>query len=612
MKMLGYNGARLATLALICSILLLFSIPSSAVIRGGGSSGVLAFDSSFDSGNGTNYSESPTNTVNFDLEADPAPANVSWSKWYYFKLTGASGKTLTIKADYSNDRNWSTPTEAYGKTNPCYSYDQVNWTYVTPSWSSPIQTSTMPSSGTFTSDTVYIAQYTPYSYANLQSAIGTWAATGKLETNTTLGTSPHSRNIYYLKLGTGTRDVVITGRVHPGETTGSWWLQGLMDFLTDNSTEANTLLGQFTFHVFPMANPDGVAEGRTRSWDDGSEGNRDYDVTGPNASTEEAETYLIHSKIDDIDTAGNLIFGIDCHSDHTEAMMWRDSADMPSGLETQILSNLSTYDTAGLVKSTFTQWDAPDGSYTGGMASEYSIPTVTFEGGFYRSSDLTGHLSATEMKAIGKAELQSVLYGYLAYEASTGAAVEWDMTSTGLDTYDATDGATTTASGVTFTSSGAELSDSADSLYFTATDGHNIAYDQGTIEFRFEGTGTPLNNSRFFQFGTDYMDFALYRNGTDSGVFFRYAGNGSAFDTGSTNLWDGTERLIRVTWDRNASTPYKKLYINGSLVDTIEETMGAMTPTDNTHFNVGCSSGTDRQVMGIMSDLKIWRTVEVP
>ena len=32
--------------------------------------------------------------------------------------------------------------------------------------------------------------------------------------------------------------VVVTGRVHPGETNGSWMMKGLIDFLVSNSPDA--------------------------------------------------------------------------------------------------------------------------------------------------------------------------------------------------------------------------------------------------------------------------------------------------------------------------------------------------------------------------------------
>jgi hypothetical protein len=58
--------------------------------------------------------------------------------------------------------------------------------------------------------------------------------------------------------------IVISARVHPGETVGSWMMHGLIDFLTGDSTEAKVLREHFIFKLIPMLNPDGVINGNYR------------------------------------------------------------------------------------------------------------------------------------------------------------------------------------------------------------------------------------------------------------------------------------------------------------------------------------------------------------
>eukprot|EP00743_Colponemidia_sp_Colp-15_P006834 GILK01007371.1.p1 GENE.GILK01007371.1~~GILK01007371.1.p1 ORF type:complete len:1021 (+),score=191.44 GILK01007371.1:143-3064(+) len=60
------------------------------------------------------------------------------------------------------------------------------------------------------------------------------------------------------------RGVIITARTHPGETNGSWMMQGVLDFLTGPTPEANTLRDHLVFKVIPMINPDGVVHGNYR------------------------------------------------------------------------------------------------------------------------------------------------------------------------------------------------------------------------------------------------------------------------------------------------------------------------------------------------------------
>ena len=58
--------------------------------------------------------------------------------------------------------------------------------------------------------------------------------------------------------------VVISARVHPGETVGSWMMHGLIEFLTGTSPEARVLRNHFIFKLVPMLNPDGVINGNYR------------------------------------------------------------------------------------------------------------------------------------------------------------------------------------------------------------------------------------------------------------------------------------------------------------------------------------------------------------
>ena len=49
--------------------------------------------------------------------------------------------------------------------------------------------------------------------------------------------------------------VVITARVHPGETVASWMMQGVIDFLVSDCVEAKKLREIYVFRIIPMMNP---------------------------------------------------------------------------------------------------------------------------------------------------------------------------------------------------------------------------------------------------------------------------------------------------------------------------------------------------------------------
>lgn len=58
--------------------------------------------------------------------------------------------------------------------------------------------------------------------------------------------------------------IVISARVHPGESNSSHVMQGVIDFLLSDSTEAKLLRKYFVFKIIPMLNPDGVIYGNYR------------------------------------------------------------------------------------------------------------------------------------------------------------------------------------------------------------------------------------------------------------------------------------------------------------------------------------------------------------
>ena len=61
------------------------------------------------------------------------------------------------------------------------------------------------------------------------------------------------------------KGVILSARVHPGESVGSWMMKGVLDFLVDpESQEAEILRQNYVFKVVPMLNPDGVINGNYR------------------------------------------------------------------------------------------------------------------------------------------------------------------------------------------------------------------------------------------------------------------------------------------------------------------------------------------------------------
>lgn len=72
------------------------------------------------------------------------------------------------------------------------------------------------------------------------------------------------------------KGIIVTSRVHPGESNASWMMKGFIDFITSEEPDAVTLRNHFIFKIVPMLNPDGVISGNYRTGLAGVDLNRVY------------------------------------------------------------------------------------------------------------------------------------------------------------------------------------------------------------------------------------------------------------------------------------------------------------------------------------------------
>ena len=73
------------------------------------------------------------------------------------------------------------------------------------------------------------------------------------------------------------KGVVVTARVHPGESNASFICEGIIDFLLSNDDVAKRLRTKHVFKIVPMLNPDGVINGNYRTSLAGCDLNRRWD-----------------------------------------------------------------------------------------------------------------------------------------------------------------------------------------------------------------------------------------------------------------------------------------------------------------------------------------------
>lgn len=70
--------------------------------------------------------------------------------------------------------------------------------------------------------------------------------------------------------------VIITSRVHPGETFASFIVEGILNFLVSEAEQAKQLRDKYVFKIVPILNPDGVVVGNYRWSISGQDLNRQW------------------------------------------------------------------------------------------------------------------------------------------------------------------------------------------------------------------------------------------------------------------------------------------------------------------------------------------------
>ena len=124
---------------------------------------------------------------------------------------------------------------------------------------------------------IYFALCFPYTYTTLQEYLHKLSITKtnknkiKFSTlNKTICGNPldilYISNFNSNQTEINTRQTVIfTARVHPGETSGSYVIESVINNLLNNSEQSNSLLNKYIFKIVPMLNPDGVIHGHYRN-----------------------------------------------------------------------------------------------------------------------------------------------------------------------------------------------------------------------------------------------------------------------------------------------------------------------------------------------------------
>lgn len=140
----------------------------------------------------------------------------------------------------------------------------------------------------YDSDTVCFAYAEPYTYTRLCKFLEELKQAAGREVRIeakTLAKTVGGLNCAYVLVGDNSsgpkKKVGVTARVHPGETVGSFMVEGLLRFLVSSHPAAAYLRRACDCYVVPMLNPDGVVLGNTRTGLVGVDLNRKWDQPDP-------------------------------------------------------------------------------------------------------------------------------------------------------------------------------------------------------------------------------------------------------------------------------------------------------------------------------------------
>ena len=225
-------------------------VPSTG---GGLFKGKSTISTNFESGNINhikNVQRKKDVLVVLEIENEPYPKNTKkkYQNWFYFKSNDVQRKAMTYTIQNINvfGNDWK-------GFDVCYSYDNKNWKRIKTSFSKKNKTLTWKH--TSTKKNVYFAYYPPYTTVMKQKMMMKYKNKKGAKAKT-LGKS----KVDALILGNGPLKIFIVARQHPGESIGSWMIEGfLKEYFSD--VQRKVVEDVFTFYIIPMANPGGVKLG---------------------------------------------------------------------------------------------------------------------------------------------------------------------------------------------------------------------------------------------------------------------------------------------------------------------------------------------------------------
>ncbi len=244
---------------------------------------MLKISSDFDHGNMRVIDISTPSDIRLEISADGA---ADFFQWFYFRVDGASGDALTMHITNAAKASYPPGWDDYRAV---ASYDGETWFRVDTSYRDGV----LSIQHTPEQASIHYAYFAAYPFARIANFVEGTKADPALR-HELLGETLDGRPIDHFSAGEGALKIWVIARQHPGETMGSWWIEGFLPALAGDSDAARRLRSAATVHVIPCMNPDGAARGHLRTNAAGVDLNRAWRNTTMDKSP---EVYLVREKM---------------------------------------------------------------------------------------------------------------------------------------------------------------------------------------------------------------------------------------------------------------------------------------------------------------------------
>ncbi|WP_338849068.1 M14-type cytosolic carboxypeptidase [Massilia sp. W12] len=290
---------------------------------------MIKISQNFDAGAITVLQADAFDDIQLDIRKD---SHADFAQWFYFRLQGARGQACRIR--FMNAAKCAYP-DGWKDYRVCASYDRLNWFRVN---DTSFDGQVLEVRHTPEHDSVYYAYFEPYPWErhlNLISHIGHMPGVRVLA----LGDSVEGREIDALQLGNpdARHKIWVIARQHPGETMAEWFVEGMLQALTDESNPlGRQLLAHACWYVVPNMNPDGAVRGNLRTNAAGANLNREWMTPDPLRSP---EVLAVKRKIEE--TGVDMFF--DIHGDEGLPYNFVAGSEMLEGFSAEQLAQQNKF-----------------------------------------------------------------------------------------------------------------------------------------------------------------------------------------------------------------------------------------------------------------------------